>query len=526
MPLSDREEMELLKLLEAEEKDKQERNEIFDIYRSFKGRYAVLIGGSGSGKSYEIADKLIDRLVHEDGHRILCVRDQQKQVTESQVPLIKSRIFKRYFPDHFKFNMSRGNEKIIHIPTGNEFIFWGLDDPDKLRSIFDITSVWIEEADQTTESALRELDRRLRGYSGKNKNGTDKYMQISLSFNPVSVLSWLKGRFFDDKKPGQIMLHGEIPFTDCIYYKGVKPNLNVDSLVIHSTYKDNKFIDENYHQVLQELKSRDEEEYNVFALGQWGVTGGTYFDKANINKRILANPRPLKTGYFEYDYINERIVDASIKWVDDQEGYIRIYEEPKPGYPYVGGGDTAGDGSDWNVGYFTNNHTEEDVAVLRVNFDEDLFARQMYCLGRHYNDAMLGIEINFSTHPQKELERLGYHRLYIREESPDAYTGKLTKRYGFQTTKLTRPLALGMLRTVVREHPERIKDLTTLHEMTTFVKNEKGKPEAAEGQHDDCVIARAINCYIADQQTKTAEVNPQIPDEDDEDDRQGGSWFD
>jgi phage terminase large subunit len=46
--------------------------------------------------------------------------------------------------------------------------------------------------------------------------------------------------------------------------------------------------------------------------------------------------------------------------------------------------------------------------------------------------------------------------------------------------------------------------------MTTFVKNEKGRPEAAEGKHDDCVLARAINCYISGQQRQTIEDNQAI----------------
>ena len=126
----------------------------------------------------------------------------------------------------------------------------------------------------------------------------------------------------------------------------------------------------------------------------------------------------------------------------------------------------------------------------------------MYCLGRYYNDALIGVETNFSTHPMKELQRLRYPRQYVREQTPDAISGKLTDRFGFNTNKLTRPLALGMLRTIMREHPERVRDLDTLDEMTVFVKNEKGRPEAAKGQHDDCIMARAINCYISDQQTR------------------------
>lgn len=551
-------EIELLRLLEIEAREHNNRNEIYEAYRLFKGRYAVLIGGSGSGKSYEIADKNIDRIVQEDKHRILCCRAEQKQISESQVPLIVSRIKARYEESYnknqWKINLSKGHESITYLPNGNQFIFWGLDDPEKLKSIFDITSIWIEEADQIEASAVRELDRRLRGYDKINKNGTKQYMQISFSFNPVSILSYLKKQYFDAKEPNQIMLHGEQGFPDCVYwrdYKHVDYNktykaydeklkkevelYTYNTLVMHTTYLDNRFIDDNYSKILEKQKEIEPEEYNVYALGQWGITGGTYFDKANVNKRILANTKVLRRGYFEFDYENEKIVDTSIKWVDDPEGYIKIYEEPKPGYPYAGGGDTAGEGSDWNTGYFTNNVTKEDVAALRYKYDEDLYARQMYCLGKYYgelnncnNNALLSIETKFSTHPVKELIRLGYHNQYVREEKPDAMTGKLRKIYGFDTNTATRPTALGMLRAEVREHPERIKDIDLLYEMTTFVKNEQGKPEAAKGEHDDCVMARAINCYTSHQQT--AHVLQKVDDiDDDEDDYKGknaNSWFD
>ena len=94
------------------------RNDIYEAYRQFKGRYAVLIGGSGSGKSYEVADKHIDRIYGEDGHRILCCRSEQKQISESQVPLIAARIKARY-EDSFnkgkwKINLSKGHESVSY----------------------------------------------------------------------------------------------------------------------------------------------------------------------------------------------------------------------------------------------------------------------------------------------------------------------------------------------------------------------------------------------------------------------------
>jgi phage terminase large subunit len=374
-------------------------------------------------------------------------------------------------------------------------------------------------------------------------------MQIYMSFNPVSVLSYLKPRFFDDRvkeykikdKDGNIILQrlnrtitirGKRKFENFPYFKDViytKEELSekilvwseekeefteeylYNTIIIHSTYLDNKFIDDTYYQIMQTMKETDPDEYDIYGLGQWGIVGGTYFDKGNINKRIQEAPKPIKVGYFEFEYKNEKIVKNSIEWVDDKDGYIKIYEEPQKGYPYVGGGDTAGEGSDLNTGYFTNNITREDVAALRYKYDEDLYARQMYCLGLYYNKALIGIETKFSTHPVKELIRLEYPYQYAREERPDAITGKMKKIYGFDTNTATRPTALGMLRAEVREHPERIKDLDLLYEMTTFVKNEQGKPEAAKGSHDDCVMARAINCYIAHQQRAFVITEPLPP---------------
>jgi PBSX family phage terminase large subunit len=527
----------LYELMQKKLRKKQTRNEIYSIIEDFPGRYIVLIGGSGSGKSYEIADRIIDRMEEEPKSRILGVRAQRNQVSESQFPLLKSRS-KQEGRKGFDKKESKGNEEVFNT-NGSQTIFSGLDDVEKLKSIFDITSVWVEEADQTTEDDLNELDRRLRGYTG--------LMQIYMSFNPVSVLSWIKRRFFDGRvkdytilENGQkvikrfnrtITIRGERAFEDFTYYKDLhltKQELQekimvwsdekqdfaeeylYNTLIIHSTYLDNRFIDAQYYKVMQEMKESNPDEYNIYGLGQWGISGGTFFDKGNINKRIAAAPLPLKVGYFDYIYENEKIKDDTITWVDDKTGFIKLYELPQKGYPYVGGGDTSGEGSDWNIGAFTNNVTGEDVAVLRYQYDEDLYARQMYCLGKYYNNALLGIETNFSTHPVKELERLGYSHQYVREESPDSFTGKLRPVYGFQTNKATRPTALGMLRTVVRESPERIKDMDTLLEMTTFVKNEQGRPEAAKGSHDDCVMARAINCYIAHQQTREIQFYSEV----------------
>jgi phage terminase large subunit len=122
----------------------------------------------------------------------------------------------------------------------------------------------------------------------------------------------------------------------------------------------------------------------------------------------------------------------------------------------------------------------------------------MYCLGKYYCDALIGIEANFDSYPIMELQRLGYLKQYARE-AQDTYTGKTEKRFGFKTTSLTRPTILSRLIEIVREHCNTIYDKDTLEEMLTVVRNEKGRIEAAEGAHDDLTMGLAIAHHIKDQ---------------------------
>lgn len=106
---------------------------------------------------------------------------------------------------------------------------------------------------------------------------------------------------------------------------------------------------------------------------------------------------------------NEVLIDNStIRWVDSPTGPIQIYQEPAPGEAYVIGADTAGEGSDFNVGQVVCHGSGRQVCTIRGQMDEDLFAKQLYCLGVTYNTALIAIEANFSSYPIRELERLRY----------------------------------------------------------------------------------------------------------------------
>lgn len=245
------------------------------------------------------------------------------------------------------------------------------------------------------------------------------------------------------------------------------------------------------------------QEYPINPYEAFIATGTHYFNQKNIMSRLAHIKQPERVGYFEYTYQNEKI--QSYRWIDDPEGYIKIYEDVKQRTPYVLAGDTSGEGSDYFIGQVLDNTTGKQVAVLRKEFDEVEYTRQMYCLGKYYNEALLSIEANFSTYPIKEAERLGYTKQYVRERE-DTYTGKMVKAFGFKTTSVTRPLILAHLQTIVLEDIDLINDKQTLEEMLTFVRNEKGRPEAQQGAHDDLVMALAIAYYVRPQQSMKAKV--------------------
>ena len=241
------------------------------------------------------------------------------------------------------------------------------------------------------------------------------------------------------------------------------------------------------------------QEYPCSAREAFLLSGSTVFDTEKLLARLSQIPKPLKVGYFEYDYDGQKI--ENIRWVNDKNGYIKLYQLPNtPAITkYCIGGDTAGEGSDYYVGYVIDARTGIQVAKLRHQFDPDQYTRQMYCLGKYYSyikgrekeNALIAIETNFDTYPIRELQRLGYENQYIRERIDDM-TGKKEKRFGFKTTRLTRPTIIGQLIEIIREHTDLVNDEETINELLTIIRNEEGRIEAPVGGHDDIMMAMAI----------------------------------
>ena len=434
-------------------------NKAFLRYIANDKRYLIFYGGAGSGKSFFVVERYIYKLLNSKMFNLLVVRATGKSNRDSTFALFKQIINKWKLGQYFKINES--DLRIKCLLNGYEIVFSGLDDVEKLKSITfskgELTDIWIEEASEILEADFNQLDVRLRG------KGTKK--QIVISFNPIDINHWLKKRFFD------------------------RSDDNIE--ICHTTYKDNDFLDEDYKKLLESYKDTDPYYYDVYCLGKWGVLGKTVFDARAIQNRLDNLKKPIKTGYFVYDYDGLKI--TNIKFVPDKNGYINIYNVPDSPQitNYCIGGDTAGDGSDFYTAHVLDAKSGLQVATMKLQCDPDIYSKQMYCLGKYYKNALVCIEANFDSYPILELQRLGYTKQYVRTKL-DEYTGKTEKKFGFRTTTLTRPTIISNLIQIVREHCDTINDKDTLEELLTIIRNEKGRIEAPQGGHDDQMMGLAI----------------------------------
>lgn len=435
-------------------------NKSFIRYLDNDKRYLIFYGGAGSGKSFFVVQRYLYKLLKSKRFNLLVVRATGKSNRDSTFALFKQVINKWGLSKHFKINES--DLRIKCLLNGHEIIFSGLDDVEKLKSITfsqgELTDVWIEEASEILEADFNQLDVRLRG------KGTKK--QIVISFNPIDINHWLKKRFFDRDNDDNIEIS-------------------------HSNYKNNDFLDDDYKKLLESYKDTDPYYYDVYCLGKWGVLGKTVFDARAIQNRLDTIGKPLRRGFFAYDY--DGLTINNIRFISSNEGYINIYQVPDSPQitNYCIGGDTAGEGSDYWTADVLDAKTGTQVASMRLQCDPDEYAKQMYCLAKYYKDALVCIEANFDSYPILELQRLGYTKQYVRTKL-DSFTGKTEKSFGFRTTSLTRPTIISNLIQVVREHTDTINDRETLEELLTIIRNEKGRIEAPVGGHDDQMMSLAI----------------------------------
>lgn len=266
---------------------------IFDKLNDYSTFTEVHYGGASSGKSHGVIQKVVYKACQNWKHprKILFLRKVGATVYDSIFEDVKQCLETWGLLDSCKVNNSAYR---IELPNGAQFIFKGLDNPEKIKSIKGVSDVVMEEASEFTLDDYTQLTLRLR-------DKKHKYKQIYLMFNPVSKVNWTYNAFFI-KKPK-------------------------NTVVYHTSYKDNRFLDKVTIENIEELANRNEAYYKIYALGEFATLDKLIFpkyEKKIINKDNISNLK----SYFglDYGFINDPSAFMHVK-IDEQNKVLYIVEE-------------------------------------------------------------------------------------------------------------------------------------------------------------------------------------------------------
>ena len=230
--------------------DEEVFNKVYLPYLKTNTRYELFYGGAGSGKSAFVAQKLVLKHMTEKNRKTLIVRKVKSTLRNSVFPEIIFWI--KYFgvEDFFTIPSGKGNSIDIEGPNGNKFIFTGLDNVEKLKSISGVTDMWIEEATELEQKDFQQLDLRIRGQ--------DANKQFILTFNPTDSNHWIKKFFFDSQMK--------------------------NTTILRTTHLDNKFLDEESRENLEKYITIDQTWYNIYALGEWGILSDLIYNNFTMKE--------------------------------------------------------------------------------------------------------------------------------------------------------------------------------------------------------------------------------------------------
>ena len=217
----------------------------YSLYSAWKtNKYTRLVckGGRGSAKSTNIALILVIDLMQYPVNTI-CFRKVGENLRKSVYEQIKWAIKFLGVEEYFEYKLSP--LEIIYKERGNKFIFMGVDDPQKSKSIkeaqFPIARYWFEELaefknEDEVETVLNSI------FRGKLEKGL--IYKGFFSYNPPKMKhNWVNKKY---------------------NYSFIENNV----FVHHSTYFDNPYISEEFIKEAEAVKAKDETKYKLVYMGE------------------------------------------------------------------------------------------------------------------------------------------------------------------------------------------------------------------------------------------------------------------
>lgn len=270
--------------------------------------YYLLVGGYGSSKSYHVALKIVMKLL-EEKRTCLVVREIYDTIRDSCYALFQEICDSLDLESYVTFTRSPMQ---INFDGGSKVIFRGMDKPEKLKSIHNVSLIWLEECSEIKYAGFKELVGRLRAPMLK--------LHMILSTNPVSKSNWVYEHFFTKRHVDDELLYAErvLRIGDTYYH--------------HSICDDNLFLQESYREKLEEMKTYDADLYRVARLGRFGVNGVRVlpqFEIAPHNEVVAAVDKiPTRWHRVGMDFGFVESYNAVVRCaVDDQNKWLYIYWE-------------------------------------------------------------------------------------------------------------------------------------------------------------------------------------------------------
>ena len=263
----------------------------YDHLFDYSKKFEIYYGGSGSGKSVFIAQKLIIKALNRK-RRVLIIRKTMASQKESCWRLIT-----QLLSDWKIYSMCNINKSdmTIAFPNGSTFLFKGIDDPERIKSIAGITDVWIEESTELEEEDFDQLVLRVRAKIDDS--------QFFISFNPISKANYCYKRWFAP----------DAKVTD-------------DTFILKTTYKDNRFLPKDYIKSLENLINTNPTYYKIYALGEFCTLDKLVYSNWEVRDFDPSKVQGTLVAGLDWGYTNDPTAFI-VSLIDEQERKIYVFEE-------------------------------------------------------------------------------------------------------------------------------------------------------------------------------------------------------
>jgi hypothetical protein len=236
----------------------------------------------------------------------------------------------------------------------------------------------------------------------------------------------------------------------------------------------------------------------------WMASGSPRFDMGVLcEMEALANSAIAEDGYL----VSQDNGAVAFQHDREAKGEILIWEQPREGCRYLVVLDPATDksqtiGADpdrhsisvWRQGYYDStsdiNRPAKKVARVKGPFyaDGDVVAGHVVRLSRFYGNAIVAQEVNCGHDILRLLKDAGVP-LYKRRPLSHR-TGEIVEQYGFRLdSKEDRNAIIEGFAAAIRTGDVDVPCLHSIGEYKSFIVKPNGRAEAANGAHDDDVMA-------------------------------------